>query len=63
MDLNREALAEQAREWVRRTCEEQGLPVKVTEPTVIAQVVDVLSTATADLRTSKRAARAPDRSG
>jgi hypothetical protein len=59
VELDREGLAEQAREWVRRTCEEQGLPHKITEPSVIALVVEILKTADLELRTSSR--RAPGR--
>lgn len=42
----RKALREQAREWARKTCEEQGVPVKVTDGSVIARVLTLWGKAT-----------------
>lgn len=39
-------LQETANEWVRRTCAEQGIPVHVTDDSVIRQVASILGCAT-----------------
>jgi hypothetical protein len=36
------ALRERAVAWVERTCAEQGVPVKVTDPLVLAEVAEIL---------------------
>jgi len=36
------ALERAAREWAERTCEEQGLPVKVRDPAVLREIVALL---------------------
>ena len=48
VELDQEALADAARAWAERTCEAQGLDVKVTDPAVIgheqlSNVVDEVS--------------------
>jgi hypothetical protein len=63
VELDRETLAELARAWVRRTCEEQGVPAKVTDPGVLGRVADLLVTATEELRASTRGTRERGRSG
>jgi hypothetical protein len=41
------------REWVERTCAEQGVPVKVTDPLVLRKVADILNEAR-DVREAAR---------
>jgi hypothetical protein len=36
-------LAARARAWVERTCAEQGIPVKVSDPATIASVAELLA--------------------
>ena len=35
-------LAARAKAWVERSCMDQGLPVKVTDPRVLAEVAELL---------------------
>lgn len=51
-----EDLDERVRAWVERTCAEQGVPVKVTDRKVVAQVAELLrgSSAQSRQRGSKR---------
>ena len=36
-------LAARARAWVERTCAEQGVPVKISDPQTIAKVAELLA--------------------
>ena len=36
-------LAARARAWVERTCAEQGIPVKISDPQTIAKVAGLLA--------------------
>jgi hypothetical protein len=36
------ALRERAVAWVERTCAEQGVPVKMTDPLALAKIADIL---------------------
>ena len=36
-------LTERAKAWVERSCAEQGIPVKITDPLVLAEVARILS--------------------
>ena len=37
--------SERVQEWVERTCAEQGVPVKVTDPRVVREVAEILRSA------------------
>lgn len=39
----RRAFRERAVAWVERTCEEQGVPVKLSDPVALAKVADILA--------------------
>lgn len=35
-------LSQRARAWVERSCREQGVPVKITDPLVLQRIADIL---------------------
>lgn len=37
--------AKRARAWVERTCAEQGIPVKLSDPLALAEIADILGEA------------------
>ena len=39
---SREDWSERAKVWVERSCAEQGVPVKISDPLVLAKVADLL---------------------
>jgi hypothetical protein len=34
--------------WVERTCAEQGIPVKITDPLVLAEIAEILCSGRAE---------------
>ena len=38
-------LAKRARVWVERSCAEQGIPVKLSDPVALAKIADILGEA------------------
>ena len=59
MGVRRMPTPEVARAWVERTCAQQGVPVKITDPVVIAAVVVLLgqNRQTASTRSGSKAVR------
>jgi hypothetical protein len=53
-------LAERARAWVEKSCAEQGVPVKLSDPLALAKIADILGEARdareKSTRSGKRAA-------
>jgi hypothetical protein len=41
----RRDLRERAEAWVERTCAEQGVPVKLSDPIALAEIAEILSAA------------------
>lgn len=50
------ALRERAVAWVERSCAEQGVPVKVSDPLVLAKIADILGEAREARKKESRAA-------
>jgi hypothetical protein len=46
--MRRNDLAERARRWVEDTTKAQGVPVKISDPTTIRRVADILREARAE---------------
>jgi hypothetical protein len=38
-------LAERAKAWVERSCAEQGIPVKLSDPLSLAEIAEILGSA------------------
>jgi hypothetical protein len=46
-------LAERAKAWVERHCDEQGVPVKLSDPLALAEIAEILGSA-CDARSGER---------
>jgi hypothetical protein len=46
------AMRERAVAWIERTCAEQGIPVKMTDPLALAEIAEILRSGR-DNRTSR----------
>jgi len=44
--------SERAKAWVEKSCAEQGVPVKMTDPLALAKIADILSEARDKRRSS-----------
>jgi hypothetical protein len=47
------ALRERAVAWVERSCAEQGVPVKMTDPLALAEIAEILGSARDKRRSGK----------